>query len=338
MDQLDAFGRALASESTGDPRQPGSSSEKHANPLTHPRPPTPPSTLLSPPTLGGHHQSDSTGKFHFAGYEIGSISSRYGLPLFSSNGRRWIESRTGQAAVFPTFGTHDKHRPLYGDAATAMLLPRAPLPAREAVEELLATYCSHNIWRVFPIVDPALFRGTIAAAYRPEGQLDASHQAEARMCVLSFLCVASIFVPWPGAVRATIEAYALQVQSWLPQMFVASSVHLLQICLMQVRVQRALDGYLKGRLTLRASPSTICSRKTVMWGFYFTRWPVACYLPWAPIERGSTISLPSLPTRPRTRGVGNATCASASGCFMRAIRIWPSASATLPPYRTSTVI
>lgn len=234
VERLDALGRTLTPESsTSRPSQPGSPSESHPSLLTDRHPPSLPGSLASAATPASHH-SESSGKFHFAGYEIGSISPRYGLPLFSSNGRRWIEARTGQVAVFPAFDAHSQHRPLYGDAATAVLLPRAQLPAQEAVEEYLSTYCRHHIWLVFPVVDPVLFRHTIAAAYQPEGQLDASHQAEARICVLSFLCVASIFLPVPGVMPVIIEAYAVQVQSWLPQMFVASSVHFLQICLMQV--------------------------------------------------------------------------------------------------------
>lgn len=238
VERLDGFARTLADEPMREPSQPGASSAHHAPLLTDQHPPCPPGTLVSAPTREGH-QPDSSCKFHFAGYEIGSICPRNGLPMFSSNGRRWIESRTGQAPGFPTFDAHDTHRPLYGDAASTMILLRAQLPAREAVEERLTTYCSNHIWLVFPLVDPVLFRSIIAAAYQPEGQLDASYQAEARMCVLSFLCVASIFVPSLGVSPGLIEAYTLQVQSWAPQMFAASSVHLLQICLMQVRAHWA---------------------------------------------------------------------------------------------------
>ncbi|KAI4600588.1 hypothetical protein KJ359_000947 [Pestalotiopsis sp. 9143b] len=38
----------------------------------------------------------SFGKLHFAGHDLGEISSGNGVPLFSSAGRRWIEARTGQ--------------------------------------------------------------------------------------------------------------------------------------------------------------------------------------------------------------------------------------------------
>lgn len=249
VERLGAFGRTLPDEPTPESGVLTSSGSHEAHPslLTARRPPSPLSPLsplVAAPTPEGH-QSESSGKFHFAGYEIGSISPRYGLPLFSPNGRRWIESRTGQAAVFPALGLSDNYRPLYGDAAATILLPRPPLPAREAVEEHLASFCSSHIWLVFPVVDPVLFKRTIAAAYQPEGQLDASYQAEARMCVLSFLCVASIFVPLPGLMPGAIESYPVQVQGWLPQMFVASSVHLLQICLMQVRARRGADGNCK---------------------------------------------------------------------------------------------
>ena len=238
VERLDGFVRTLADETTRDPSQPGASPEPPAPLPTDQHPPSPPGPFVSALTREGH-QPDSSGKFHFAGYEIGFICPRNGLPMFSSNGRRWIEARTGQAPAFPTFDAYDKHHLLYGDAASTMLVPRAQLPAREAAEERLASYCNNHIWLVFPMVDPVLFKRTIAAAYQPEGQLDASYQAEARLCVLSFLCVSSIFLPSHGLAPAILAASILQLQSWAPQMFAASSVHLLQICLMQVRARWA---------------------------------------------------------------------------------------------------
>ncbi|TLS26421.1 hypothetical protein PpBr36_04248 [Pyricularia pennisetigena] len=232
VDRLDAFSRTLADEPTWIPDKPGASAEQH---LSLPASGPPHSRFGASASLPKSHDHPSQFfcKFHFAGYEVGYISSRSGLPMFSPSGLGWIESRTGQNCSFPALDAQDNPSPLCSLTGANTLLSTIQLPAQEVVEEQLATYYNSPIWLVYPVVDRSNFSRTIAAAYQPQGQLDASYQDEARMCVLSFLCMSSVFIPSPGLTPVTTEPYALQVQNGLPQMLVGSSIHLVQICLMQ---------------------------------------------------------------------------------------------------------
>ncbi|KAH6657582.1 hypothetical protein BKA67DRAFT_590998 [Truncatella angustata] len=190
-----------------------------------------PARLLDQPP--GADVVGSYGKLHFAGYQLGEISSYHGLPLFSPNGQKWIESRTGQVGVFPNLGLPLWHNPQLGHDALLVPASNFDLPDRQVTEEYFSLFCNSPIRLVFPIVEPELFLRTINTAYQPPPKILSSEHATAKACVFSFVCVVNLFEPLPGVPLLDIDACALKAQYLLPQVLIDASIEVLQVALMQ---------------------------------------------------------------------------------------------------------
>ncbi|ETS78790.1 hypothetical protein PFICI_08643 [Pestalotiopsis fici W106-1] len=174
----------------------------------------------------------SFGKLHFAGYHLGEISLGNGVPLFSSGGRRWIESQTGQSLGFaqldlPLWHNHDRDHDAFASPSDT------ELPDLKVTEEYYNFFCNGHIRYVFPIVDTELFKQTIAAAYEPPGRGPRYQHARAKACVLSFLSIISFMEPSANVTPVDCNACALKAQYLLPQVMVDTSLDGLQIAFMQ---------------------------------------------------------------------------------------------------------
>lgn len=174
------------------------------------------------------------GKLHFAGHQLGEISSCHGVPLFSPDGRKWIQSRTGQNASFPRLGVPLWHNQQHRHDTISSPASNLDLPDRKLTEEYLSLFCSAAISHVFPVVDVELFSQTIAAAYEPFGARSAGIHARAKACVFSFLAIVSIMVPAAEAIPVDSDACALKAQYLLPHILIDASLDALQVAMMQV--------------------------------------------------------------------------------------------------------
>lgn len=182
-------------------------------------------------------------KIHFAGFLLGQVSSSSGIPSFSPDGIRWIQSRTGEPPAF--LGSEG-----VGGALQASYLPGLPplstgpqqlsswleLPDRKIVLEYLRVY-SEMVWTQFPVLDPVLFRQTVELAFEPQSSSPSVEQTGAKACVFIFLTVMSAMREETSELIAQVDgdACAAKAQYLLPHTLLAVNIVTLQTTFMLVR-------------------------------------------------------------------------------------------------------
>ncbi|KAL1962343.1 hypothetical protein VTN77DRAFT_9756 [Rasamsonia byssochlamydoides] len=236
------------------------------------RPPTHQHTIaaaqVSPPVIKQHPFGPCFGKLHFAGYNLGEISSHNGIPLFSSEGQKWVQSRTGERATFEklcAFGPpwQNQHR-FYTASIPAefhRLQGSVQLPDRKIVEEYLSTYRSSIFRLVFPFIDPILFQETLRLAYEPRQAPMSVGSASAKSCVYAFLAVASLFNLDGATQLVDSEACSVKAQCFTPQLVQETTIDGLQSAIMLCLFQ-----LFSGDLQSAAVLSAIASRAVFMLG------------------------------------------------------------------------
>lgn len=160
------------------------------------------SSVSSPvsPSAAESPSLSSVSRIQLVGYKLGDVSLSNGIPLFSREGQRWIESRTGQKDVtFDGVRAHglpwQNQRPVW-----PALFPHDNQPGREPIRlpaqgDLQCYYDTHMnspVRRIFPVVDPVLFPAIVRKAYHNDGDLSHPNLA-AKAFVFSFLAFASLF-------------------------------------------------------------------------------------------------------------------------------------------------
>lgn len=187
---------------------------------------------------------------HFAGCNLGQISSHNGLPLFSPEGQQWIKEKTGEDSNFDMlqlFGPlwqNNRH----SNGANLLSLgvnsgsPSVELPDRAAVEFFLAGFTNSKLRSVFPVLDPVLFQDTLNMAYAPLHVSERPKVMMARAAVFAFLALASVFEC--DRYRCTLQTTAEQCAStsWhlVTQFEQASMLDGLQAAVMLVNALRAV--------------------------------------------------------------------------------------------------
>ncbi|CAK7201707.1 hypothetical protein SEUCBS139899_004417 [Sporothrix eucalyptigena] len=145
------------------------------------------------PAPGGriHTPRGASGDMHFAGYELGKISSHCGIPLFSAHGREWIKAQAGEDVGSQILSFVEA--PRSGGSLTPSLLAgyalagsSLDLPPRPVVERCLDAFRLSPFRLVFPVVDHVLFPETIDAAYVQKTSLG---QLAAKASIFAFLSV-----------------------------------------------------------------------------------------------------------------------------------------------------
>lgn len=134
---------------------------------------------------------------HFAGYELGKISSHCGIPLFSAHGLEWIKAQAGEDIGSQILSFVEA--PRSGGSMTPSMLAEfalagsnVDLPPRPVVERCLDAFRLSPFRLVFPIVDHVLFPETIDAAYvqKTSGTVMTSlGQLAAKASIFGFLSV-----------------------------------------------------------------------------------------------------------------------------------------------------
>ncbi|KAH7007176.1 fungal-specific transcription factor [Ilyonectria destructans] len=219
----DALAQALTQLKAAETETVGAPSHhtSHYPPLSH-------SSSHSPPV--------TFAKIHFAGFLLGQVSSSSGIPSFSADGIRWIQSRTGEPPAF--LGSEG-----VGGALQASHLPGLPplstgpqqlsswleLPDRKIVLEYLRVY-SELVWAQFPVLDPVLFRQTVELAFEPQSSSPSVEQTGAKACVFIFLTVMSSMREETSELIAQVDgdACAAKAQYLLPHTLLAVNIVTLQ--------------------------------------------------------------------------------------------------------------
>jgi len=176
------------------------------------------------------------GKLHFAGRHLGDISLHNGIPFLSSEGQKWIASRTGESAPLQSLSVAPPRRhgvhPAFWCANTVHSEGMA-LPDRHVVEEALEMFTSNPFKRIWPAVDGILFRQTIDAAYDNGAGRCSLEAVAARACIFSFLGLLSLHHMYPKSMPTLdSEECAVQAQHLLPQVLHETSLDGLQTCFM----------------------------------------------------------------------------------------------------------
>ncbi|KAI1491413.1 fungal-specific transcription factor domain-containing protein [Biscogniauxia mediterranea] len=188
---------------------------------------------LSPsPATSSGSSPPPFGSLHFAGYHLGEVCSYNGMPLFSPNGQRWIQARTGDVPAFPKLtGAPWENKSIQ----EAFLHPvsNLELPDRKVTEEYFSMFCTRGLQFVFPVVDPVLFKDTIDDAYEPWEISPSIKIASAKACVLSFLSFVSLMEGTLESAPIDCDTCAIKAQHLLPQIFLENSIITAQVGLMQ---------------------------------------------------------------------------------------------------------
>ncbi|KAJ5374303.1 hypothetical protein N7517_006309 [Penicillium concentricum] len=141
------------------------------------------------PSRVEHGPPPLLGEWYFAGIKLGGISRHNGIPFFSVEGLRWLESRCGQnknldrfARFFHSWGTNP--RSTSDSLGPGDNQDYSQLPDREIIEAYLASFQSSALHQIFPLVKYSLFIETIRRAYqRPQ---DSSESLSEVSCVYAF--------------------------------------------------------------------------------------------------------------------------------------------------------
>ncbi|KAK3904194.1 hypothetical protein C8A05DRAFT_13903 [Staphylotrichum tortipilum] len=164
------------------------------------------------------------GKLHFAGRHLGDISLHNGIPFLSSEGQRWIASRTGENAPLQALRASALllSRPRHGlhpsFLCTNMMHSGMDLPERRVVEECLEMFAVNPFKRIWPAIDNVLFRRTIDAAYDERMGRCSMESVSARACIFAFLSLLTLHHMYPTSMPTLdSEDCAVQAQYLLPQ-------------------------------------------------------------------------------------------------------------------------
>ncbi|KAJ9399508.1 transcriptional regulator family: Fungal Specific TF [Paecilomyces variotii] len=209
------------------------------------------------------------GKLHFAGRNLGDISSYNGIPFFSLEGQKWVRARTGQRVDFDklcTLGPPWQNQRNLGSDAVLMNLQSSSsleLPDRKTVEEYVDVYNSTIFRLVFPVVNTTLFTETLNTAYG-HGHANQYYQsASAKACIYSFLAFCSVLnIRGPAYPAVDSEGFALKAQCLLPQLLrepVSSDG-------LQTAVMMAIYELASGNTPTAASMSSLTARFIFMLG------------------------------------------------------------------------
>ncbi|KAH6966071.1 hypothetical protein EDB82DRAFT_319368 [Fusarium venenatum] len=175
-----------------------------------------------------------------------------GVPLFSEKGTDWMSSKIGQR---PNLG---KFR-LFGSLSfpPTPFQPRAELPEREIVNEVLESWLSSDWQRLYPVLDSLLVPGTIEAAYTlPPSQETIHRQKTAEACILAALAICSRASGYEIPELLEGDAYANLAHSYLAQVSDGGNLETLEALLLLV-LYKTLSGQWEDATTLHSSACRI---------------------------------------------------------------------------------
>jgi hypothetical protein len=161
------------------------------------------------------------GKLHFAGINLGNVNAFNGIPFFSSGGRQWVESRSGQAVNFEKFyGLGPPCQTQQGrwlHSPIPQTQETLELPEISVLDQHIAVYNASAISSLFPLLDKDLFIDTIRLAYHLSPSSSQRGVMSAKACIFSFMALASVFQISEGNFSAIAGKYASEAQRLLPE-------------------------------------------------------------------------------------------------------------------------
>ncbi|GKZ93222.1 transcriptional regulator family: Fungal Specific TF [Aspergillus niger] len=216
---------------------------------------------------------------HFAGRELGCINLFTGIPLLLPEGKQWVQSRTGQNISLSKLVTSNKppwerQRALASNALVMNPHPESAfeLPDRTLIDTYFRLFCISFVRRIFPVVDPILFKETIENAYQQPRTRLPYGKVSTRACVLAFAAFISLVPPlefeteFRKLAPLNSEAYFTRAQCLVPQVLQESaSVEGLQVVSMM-----ALFELVTGNLQSASYYGSIAARMIFLLGGHTT--------------------------------------------------------------------
>ncbi|RBR12071.1 hypothetical protein FVER53590_04424 [Fusarium verticillioides] len=150
-----------------------------------------------------------------------------GIPINSPQGREWISSKIGENVSLDGFRLFGSQNHYFSSSS-----PPFTFPERQMIEAFLNSYFT-SPWRLlYPIIDVALVKETLAAAY--------TESQSAQMCFLAFMALCSRL---KGSLLQPddSDAYIRASHSYLPQLLGQSTLESLQTVIM-LQIYHLLSG------------------------------------------------------------------------------------------------
>ncbi|KAF9884864.1 hypothetical protein FE257_001207 [Aspergillus nanangensis] len=173
-----------------------------------------------------------------AGSILNNVTYFNGIYLLSTEGRTWIESRTGEKVNFeklcalelPWENTHHSQIESSLDS-----LPSIEIPNRYILDTYVTMYASSLQSLVFPVISKSLFKHTLDLAYDPQRPIGST---SAKSCVYSFLAIVSLF-GFDADIQGVMDcgSYAVAARGFTDQIIQEMTLDGLQSFTMLVQFQ-----------------------------------------------------------------------------------------------------
>ncbi|KAH6988259.1 hypothetical protein BKA56DRAFT_578558 [Ilyonectria sp. MPI-CAGE-AT-0026] len=199
----------------------------------------------------------SVGQIHFAGCHLAQISGHYRNPVFSTEGQKWIFSRTGEEPSSQKLGALGARRRVHPPTRSAsqpcdLRDQIFELPDRKIVEESLEEFQKSAFRLAFPVIDRVLFEESIRLAYEPCNGPSSLERTSARGCVLAFLSIICLFQTKPRTLPAVdTDACVMKVYHLLSDIIEDASLLSLQTVFM-LHMHQTFCGHLQSAAMLHA--------------------------------------------------------------------------------------
>ncbi|KAH8892163.1 hypothetical protein GQ53DRAFT_863939 [Thozetella sp. PMI_491] len=173
------------------------------------------------------------GSLHFAGCNLGEVSSVVGIPVFSDEGLQWIEKRTGSSNLFKAVYRRPSRDETRSDRILARREASTSLPLKSTVLSCFAVFRSSPLRRIFPVVDPQEFEAAIHHAYEASDGNGSAFSLGAQTCVFAFLSIFSLLEHESAQIDfSEAEAFAYEAQKSLVHILVDPTLEGLEAALM----------------------------------------------------------------------------------------------------------
>ncbi|GKZ36987.1 hypothetical protein AbraIFM66950_008279 [Aspergillus brasiliensis] len=210
---------------------------------------------------------------HFYGGRMPSLTLIWGVPTFSPEAKRWVQSTTGQTMTFAK--VYDEGAPTEQlvclDAEIMRIRSQTTdicsLPQQALVKSVLQAYQSSPLRSRYPVVEPTLFRITIASAYNQDGLTLDTRNTSSRACVCAALALIPLILEdYHGLSPAECDAFATKAKCLMAEALNGTpSLDCLQAALML-----SLHGMISRTLQTAVYFNTIAARLVFMLGGHIT--------------------------------------------------------------------
>ncbi|PWY83666.1 Zn(II)2Cys6 transcription factor [Aspergillus sclerotioniger CBS 115572] len=231
----------------------------------------------SPPS--NENSGPSSVPLHFAGRELGCFSLFTGIPLLLPEGKRWVQSRTGQNISLSKLVSSNKPPWERQRALSSNALAMNPqtenafeLPDRTVIDNYFNLFSLSFMRRIFPVLDPVLFKETIESAYQQRHLKFCYGKASLKACVFAFAAFVSLVPPpdlehqYRSLPPLDGEAYFTKAICLVPQVLQESG----SVEGLQVVVMLALYELVTGNLQSASYYGSIAARMIFLLGGHTT--------------------------------------------------------------------